>query len=240
MARRLALLDYAGRNNTWVIEDDSDGDLSYSGAAVPSLQGADGHNRVIYVGTTGRSLFPSLEIAYLVVPPTMVELFSKAKKASGGQPCAIDQATLAQFMTEGHFDEHIRRVGELHRQRLEALTESVGTELKGFVQLQPAQAGLHALGWLDRKVDEDMFAECAEKTGLDVPLLSTFGKTALVRPGVVFGFAPFSEIKIRQSISALGKALRTAQKARRRQTRKERASPEQLVGFFRRLFAANR
>jgi GntR family transcriptional regulator / MocR family aminotransferase len=115
----------------------------------------------------------------------------------------------------------------------------VGTELKGFVQLQPAEAGLHAVGWLNRNVDEDLFAECAEKTGLDVPLLSTFGKTALVRPGVVFGFAPFSEIKIRQSISALGKALRSAQKARVRQKRKERASAEEPVGFFRRLFAAH-
>lgn len=239
MARRLALLDYAGRNNTWVIEDDSDGDLSYSGTWMPSLQGADGHNRVLYVGTTGRSLFPSLEIGYVVVPATVLELFSKAKEASGGQPCVIDQATLGLFLTEGHFDEHIRRVSGLYRERLEALSESVQTELKGFVQLQPTQAGLHAVGWLNRNVDEDLFAECVEKTGLDVPLLSTFGKTALVRPGVVFGFAPFSEIKIRQSISALGKALRSAQKARVREKRKQRTA-EQPVGFFRRLFAASR
>ena len=240
MARRLALLDYASRNKTWVIEDDSDGDLSYSGEGAPSLQGADRHDRVIYLGTTGRSLFPSLEIAYVVVPPSLLELFSKAKEISGGQACVIDQATLALFMTEGHFDQHVRRANLLYQQRLQALTGSVETELKGIIQLEPAHAGLHAVGWLNRNIEEDLVAECAEKAGLDLPLLSSFGKTALVRPGVVFGFAPFSENKIRQSISALGKALRSAQKARLRQRRKERASSERQPGFLRRLFTVPR
>jgi GntR family transcriptional regulator/MocR family aminotransferase len=240
LARRLALLDYASQNNTWIVEDDSDGDFSYSGPAMPSLQGADRHNRVIYLGTTGKSLFPSLEIGFLVVPAQVLELFSKTKEITGGQPCAIDQATLALFISEGHFDQYVQRATALYQQCFQALSESVESELKGLVQLQPPQAGLHAVGWLNRNVDEDLVTECAEKTGVELPLLSTFGKTALVRPGVVFGFASFSEAKIRQSVKALGKALRSAHKSRMRQRRRNRSFSEQLPGFFRRLFTAYR
>ena len=170
----------------------------------------------------------------------MMETFAKAKEISGGQPCVIDQATLGLFIKEGHFERHVQRVSVIYHQRLQALSQSVETELDGFIQLQPAQGGLHAVGWLNRNLDENRIADCANSTGLELPPLSAFGKTALVRPGVVFGFASFSEEKIRQSIRALGQALRSGQKQRALLTAPSDSPHSEKAGFFRRLFAPRR
>jgi GntR family transcriptional regulator / MocR family aminotransferase len=212
LPRRIALLNFARKTGTWIIEDDSDGDFSYMGRPLPSLQGADDQNRVIYLGTTGKTLFPSLEIGYVVVPLSLMESFSKTKEIMGGQPCVIDQAVLAAFIGEGHFDRHLQRMNIIYHQRLQALSESVGSELRGYIDLETANGGLHAVGWLARGLNEDVVANGAARAGIELPLLSTFGKTALTRPGVIFGFASFSERMIRQTIERFGQALRSPQK----------------------------
>lgn len=211
LPRRLALLDFARQTGAWILEDDCDGDFCYSGRPLPSLQGTDSYHRVIYLGSTGRTLFSSLEIGYLVVPLSLMENFSKVKEILGGQPCVIDQATLASFLSEGHFDRHVRRMNVLYYQRLQTLAESVHSELSGFIDLEPTQGGLHAVGWLARGLEEERVASSAAQAGIELPLLSNFGKTALVRPGVVFGFAAFSEKVIRQTVKSLGEILRGPQ-----------------------------
>jgi GntR family transcriptional regulator / MocR family aminotransferase len=212
LPRRLSLLNFARKTGARIIEDDSDGDFSYMGRPLPSLQGADEQNRVIYLGTTGKTLFPSLEIGYVVVPLSLMESFSKTKEIMGGQPCVIDQAVLAAFIGEGHFDRHLQRMNIIYHQRLQALSDSVGSELRGFIDLEPANGGLHAVGWLARGLDEATVANGAARAGIELPLLSSFGKTAMVRPGVVFGFASFSERMIRQTIERFGQALRAPEK----------------------------
>jgi GntR family transcriptional regulator/MocR family aminotransferase len=208
LTRRLALIDYARETNTWILEDDSDGDFCYNSRPVASLQGLDDQKRVIYLGTTGKTVFPSLEIGYLVVPLSLLESFSKAKEIVGGSPCAIDQATLAHFLLEGHFDRHLQRMNAIYYQRLQALSEAVDSELDGYIDLEPATGGLHAVGWLARGLDETAVANSAAGAGIELPVLSSYGRTALVRPGVLFGFASFTEKKIRQTIQRLGQALR--------------------------------
>jgi GntR family transcriptional regulator / MocR family aminotransferase len=235
LPRRLALLEYARKTNTWIIEDDSDGDFSYMGRPLPSLQGADEQNRVIYLGTTGKTLFPSLEIGYAVVPLSLMESFSKTKEIMGGHPCVIDQAVLAAFIAEGHFDRHLQRMKIIYHQRLQTLADSVGTELRGFIDLEPANSGLHAIGWLARGLDESVVANGALRAGIELPLLSSFGRTALVRPGVVFGFASFSERMIRGTIERFGHALKSPRKY-------PALAPvcngtPQKSGFFQRIFA---
>ena len=205
--RRLALLEFAKQTGTWIIEDDSDGDFSYSGRPLPSLQGSD-ENRVVYLGTTGKTLFPSLEIGYTVVPLSLMESFSKTKEIMGGQPCVIDQATLARFLSEGHFDRHVHRMNLIYYQRLQALADSVRTDLHGYIDMEPTNGGLHAVGWLNRNLDEESVRNAAASAGVELPLLSSYGKTALVRPGVVFGFASYNESKIRQMVRRFGQVLR--------------------------------
>jgi GntR family transcriptional regulator/MocR family aminotransferase len=236
LPRRLALLNFARKTGTWIIEDDSDGDFSYMGRPLPSLQGADDQNRVIYLGTTGKTLFPSLEIGYVVVPLSLMESFSKTKEIMGGQPCVIDQAVLATFIGEGHFDRHLQRMNIIYHQRLQALSDSVGTELRGFIDLEPSNGGLHAVGWLARGLDEDVVANGAARAGIELPLLSSFGKTALTRPGVVFGFASFSERMIRQTVERFGQALRSPQKFPALPSAPTLAPPR--PSFFQRLLPA--
>jgi GntR family transcriptional regulator/MocR family aminotransferase len=190
------------------LEDDSDGDFCYNSRPVPSLQGLDDQKRVVYLGTTGKTLFPSLEIGYLVVPLSLLESFSKAKEIMGGSPSAVDQATLAHFLLEGHFDRHLQRMNGIYYQRLQALSESADSELDGYIDLEPATGGLHAVGWLARGLDETTVANAAAGAGIELPVLSSYGRTAMVRPGVLFGFASFTEKKIRQTIQRLGQALR--------------------------------
>ena len=235
LPRRLALLDFARQTGAWVLEDDCDGDFCYSGRPLPSLQGADNYHRVIYLGSTGRTLFSSLEIGYLVVPLSLMENFSKVKEIMGGQPCVIDQATLASFLSEGHFDRHVRRMNVLYYQRLQALADSVQSELSGFIDLEPTQGGLHAVGWLARGLEEERVTSSAAQAGIELPLLSTFGKTALVRPGVVFGFAAFSEKIIRQTVKSLGEILRGPQMPKALPPVGGMENGKR--GFFQRLFA---
>lgn len=209
LPRRLALLEFARKTNTWIIEDDSDGDFSYSGRPLPSLQGADDQNRVIYLGTTAKTVFPSLEIAYVVVPLSLMESFSKTKEIMGGHASIIDQATLARFLSEGYFDHHVQRMNQIYYARMQALAQSADAELGDYIDLEPATGGLHAVGWLKRGLDEEVLTNCAASAGIELPLLSSYGRTALVRPGVVFGFAAYTEKKIRHTIQKLGQALRT-------------------------------
>ncbi|HEX3681115.1 MAG TPA: PLP-dependent aminotransferase family protein [Bryobacteraceae bacterium] len=209
LARRAALIEFARDTGAWIIEDDCAGEFSYSGQALASLQGEDESGRVLYLGTTGTTLFPALEIAYLVAPPSLLDRFSKTKELLGAQPCAIHQATLARFIGEGYLNEHVQRMNGLYYQRLQALAQSVDSELDEFIELEPAEAGLHAVGWLKRGVDEQAVTHCAAAAGVELPVLSNFGRTALMRPGVVFGFASFSEKQIRRAAKKLGSALRS-------------------------------
>jgi GntR family transcriptional regulator / MocR family aminotransferase len=141
-----------------------------------------------------------------------MESFSKTKEIMGGQPCVIDQAVLAAFISEGHFERHLQRMKILYHQRLETLADSVDRDLRGFIHLEPSNSGMHAVGWLARGLDESVVANGAARAGIELPLLSSFGRTALVRPGVVFGFASFSERMIRNTISRFGLALKAPQK----------------------------
>jgi GntR family transcriptional regulator/MocR family aminotransferase len=235
LSRRLSLLAFARVAETWIIEDDSDGDFSYMGRPLPSLQGSDEQNRVIYLGTTGKTLFSSLEIGYVVVPLSLMESFSKTKEIMGGQPCVIDQAVLAMFIAEGHFDRHLQRMNIIYHQRLQALGNAVESDLRGFIDLEPASAGLHAVGWLARGLEENVVADGAARAGVELPLLSSFGRTALVRPGVVFGFASFSERMIRGTVAKFSQVLKSADKYP--PLLPEPSEMSQKTGFFQRLFA---
>lgn len=208
-ARRTALLDFAEVCGSWIVEADADSEFCYSGRPLPSLQGADQRGRVVYV-----SGFHQLQIGYLIVPEGLRERFAKTAMLIGARPPAMDQATLERFLRDGHFDEHVRRMNALYYRRLQTLAESVDSELDEFIDLEPAGAGLHAVGWLKRGVEEQVVAECAARAGVELPVLSCFGRTALLRPGVVFGFAAFSEKQIRRAVRKLRRALEGSMRPR--------------------------
>lgn len=186
-ARRLQLLDWAARSGSWILEDDYDSDYRYEGMPISSLQGLDGNSRVIYIGTFSKVLFPSLRLGYLVVPADLVERFQMVRVAMDIGPATLYQAVLAEFIQEGHFARHIRRMRLLYRERRNALVDNLETELGDAVKVTGEQAGMHLCVVLNKVSDREI-VERASRAGLWLVCLSS---SYMGRPkcqGFILGF----------------------------------------------------
>ena len=151
LGRRLQLLEWAGRNQAWILEDDYHSDFRYTGRPLAALQGLDQQRRVVYLGTFSKVLFPSLRLAYLVVPPDLVEAFLAVRDFSCRCPPLLTQATLADFISEGHFARHIRRMCRLYATRQRAFIEVAPDQTRWFARAgtggsRDAPIGLAARG----------------------------------------------------------------------------------------------
>jgi GntR family transcriptional regulator/MocR family aminotransferase len=207
LPRRLALLDWLSRAGAWVIEDDYDSEYRYSGRPIAALQGLDFTGRVIYIGTFSKVLFPSLRLGYLVLPPDLVEAFIAARALVDRHSPLIDQAVLTDFITEGHFSRHIRRMRALYGERQEVLLEAARQELAGALELQPVESGMHLVGWLPQGTDDRAAAQIALEHGVETPALSAYAIDPLRRPGLLLGFAAFSPREIHEGVRKLAGAL---------------------------------
>ena len=125
-SRRRQLLDYAAAHNVWVVEDDYDSEFRYGARPLPALQGLDKHGRVIYLGTFSKTLFPAMRLAYLVLPPDLVEAFARALNELFREGQTMQQAVLARFLAEGHYASHIRRMRAVYGARHDALMHAIG------------------------------------------------------------------------------------------------------------------
>src|SRR5204863_3642283 len=137
LARRLSLLEWARERGAFVIEDDYDSEFRYAGRPLAALQGLDRDGRVIYLGTFSKVLFPSLRLGYLIVPPDLSAAFARARAAADRFACTLTQAVVADFIAEGHFARHIRRMRTLYAARQEALVRAVRRELGGVIDVEP-------------------------------------------------------------------------------------------------------
>ena len=229
LSRRLALLDWAGRRGSWVVEDDYDGEYRYAGAPLPALQGLDegfgeagagrgpSSGRVVYVGTFSKVLYPSLRLGFLVAPPDLVEAFVVAKELADRQAPTMEQAVLADFISEGHLATHLRRTRALHARRGEALASAIRTRMDGLLEAEPPAAGLHLLARLAggsgrRKgsegvgppQDDRRASEAALRSGVEALPLSAFHAGPPARPGgLVLGYAGFTEDEILRAVERL-------------------------------------
>jgi len=167
-----------------VVEDDYDSEFRYVKRPLAAAQGLDGHGRVIYVGTFSRVVFPSLRIGYLTAPPALVDAFLAARTFADTQPATLAQATLTDFMDAGHFERHIRRMRNLYRERQEVLVDAARAELAGRLDVQPAEAGMHLIGWLPEGRDDLDASRRAAREGIDAIRLSFFALRRVRRGGV--------------------------------------------------------
>ncbi|HLB90678.1 MAG TPA: PLP-dependent aminotransferase family protein, partial [Terriglobales bacterium] len=142
LRRRLALLEWARRSHTLIFEDDYDSEYRYSGRPIPALQGLDRAGSVIFAGSFNEVLFPALRLAYLIVPSGMVDRFAAAQSVSMRHAPLIDQAVLCDFITEGHFARHIRRMRELYAERLSVFLDCARRRLDGMLEVPDVEAGL--------------------------------------------------------------------------------------------------
>jgi len=209
LSRRLALLEWAGRAGAWVIEDDYDSEYRYAGRPLAALQGLDRERRVVYLGTFSKVLFPALRIGYVVVPPDLFDAFCAARALSDRHSPTVEQAVLADFIAEGHFARHIRRMRALYAERQAALVAAGREELGGLLELKPADAGLHLTGLLPEGWSDLEAARAAESRGVDAQPLSAFHLRPPARGGLVLGYAAYDEREISDGVRRLADALRS-------------------------------
>jgi GntR family transcriptional regulator/MocR family aminotransferase len=207
LRRRLSLLEWARRSRTIIFEDDYDSEYRYSGRPIPALQGLDRAAVVIFAGSFTDVLFPALRLAYLVVPSDMVDVFAAAESVSTHHPPLIDQAILCDFIREGHFARHVRRMRELYAERLSVLVESARERLSGLLEIPEVEAGLRTVAWLRGGILAERAARAAAEYDVEVIPLSQYAYGRARRDGIVLGFAAVDAREIRRGVEQLGRAL---------------------------------
>ena len=213
LRRRLALLDWAQHTKAWILEDDYDGEFRYRGRPLLALQALDRAGRVIYLGTFSRVLLPSLRLGYLVLPHALVNSFLAMRAVSDDSPPLLTQAATAEFLGQGHFARHVRRMRAMYAERRAVLLDAAHTHLRELLHLQPDEAGLQMVGWLKDGISEGDAQAHAQRRGLDVRPLAPCCVRPLGRPGLVLGFAGFPSSRIRTAAAELSRALREARNA---------------------------
>lgn len=209
LPRRLALLEWASQAGAWVLEDDYDSEYRYAGRPLAALQGLDSEGRVIYLGTFSKVLFPALRLGYMIVPPDLVDAFAAARALVDRHSPTLDQAALADFISDGHFARHIRRMRALYAERQAILVEAATHELSGTLDVHSAEAGMHLVGWLPEGVDDVEASRRAAANGVAAPPLSMYSLQLLRRGGLLLKYTAVGEKEIREGVQRLAKALHT-------------------------------
>ncbi|MEO0997166.1 MAG: PLP-dependent aminotransferase family protein [Pseudomonadota bacterium] len=208
LARRLALIEWAAQSDALILEDDYNGEYRYAGRPLPALYGLAPPGRVIYTGSFSKLLIPSLRIGYVVVPPDAVDVFAAARWLVDRHSPPLEQAVLTEFIDEGHFARHVRRMRTLYAERQAALVDAASKDLDGILDVPAMDAGLHLIGWLGDGVGEASLLNAAAAAGLELAPTSWFADRELVRPSVILGYAPFRGAEIRRATRALSAAFR--------------------------------
>jgi GntR family transcriptional regulator/MocR family aminotransferase len=206
LARRLALLGWAKRAGAYILEDDYDSEFRYACRPIATLQGLDTAARVIYIGTFSKVLFPSIRIGYMILPPALVDPFLKVRRMIDIHSPMLEQAVLADFIGEGHYLRHLRRMRTLYAERRGALLNAT----KNLpLQMDAPEAGIHCVGWLPDGVGEMEVVKKARDYDLELTPISTFSIEPPARKGLLLGYGGYSVLQIKNSARRLGELLRS-------------------------------
>ncbi len=204
VTRRFELLDWADRYGAWILEDDYDCEYRYKGRPVAALQGLDVGGRVIYVGTFSKVLFPGIRLGYLVVPRRLVDSFSRAYRLIHSRVSPVQQAVLTDFIVEGHFSRHIRRMRTLYDGRRRAFLEAVTDLLGKKLRVGPTESGMHISAWLPGGADDNALSAAAAKGDLVATPLSQFYLEPRDKPGLVLGYTAIPADRMHRTVERLG------------------------------------
>ncbi|WP_028603857.1 PLP-dependent aminotransferase family protein [Ottowia thiooxydans] len=208
LPRRLELLEWASQRQAWIIEDDYDSEFRYHGRPLPALKSLDRDGRVLYTGTFSKVLFPGLRLAYLVVPETQIKNFRDSANHLGGLGSILTQATVADFMEQGHFARHLRKMRSLYAARRGYLVDALSTTFGSRLHVQPQAGGIHVLAHLSTSHHDKALAEAAQAHGLAVEALSNWRMRRSRQGGLLMGFAGFTtKEQALTSVEQLGAVL---------------------------------
>ena len=207
LRRRLALLEWAERRAAWILEDDYDSEYRFSGRPLEALQALDRTGRVIYIGSFSKMLLPSLRLGYLVAPPELVEPLLATRRSIDVHPPILEQLALADFIQEGHFVRHLRRMRQHYERRRNCLLRELDEHLSDLLAVYTPDVGMQLVGWLPPGVDDHRATGLAAGAGIAVVPVSAFSLEPLPRGGLIFGFAGIAEDDIRRGVRTLAGAL---------------------------------
>ncbi|MGG2398466.1 PLP-dependent aminotransferase family protein [Pseudomonas sp. SH1-B] len=213
LGRRLQLLEWAKREDSWIIEDDYDGEYRYSGTPLAPLAALDRQQRVIYVGTFGKLAFPALRLGYMVLPTALAEPFARCRALEMRHSEVGSQAVMAEFIAAGHFQRHVRRMRQAARSRRDALLQAWPQKVAGCAALPPVNAGLHLCVRVDSLARERELLHAAHGAGVEMNGLSSYWlensqEPEDARAGLVLGFAAVPEAQIVEAVARLRQAWR--------------------------------
>ena len=209
LERRLALLQWASRTGAWIVEDDYDSEYRYAGRPLTALQGLDSAERVLYIGTFNKTLFPALRLGYLVAPENLIDWLLPMRRIGAQHTPTLDQMTLADFMIEGHYARHLRRLRMVCRERRDTLLAVAKRELPDLLEIPHSETGLHTVGWLPHGVDDRQVCTAAFEQGVEAAALSTYHMGPCARGGLLLGYGGLKPQEIEDGMRRLAAATRT-------------------------------
>jgi GntR family transcriptional regulator/MocR family aminotransferase len=207
MEERLNLLQIAKNYGAWIIEDDYESEYRLRGRPIPAMQGLDRTGQVIYVGTFAKTLFPSLRIGFVVVPQELIRGFERAITTTGQYPPLLLQVALADFICEGYFASHIRRMRRLYAKRQATFISACREYLDPWLELSEIDAGMQLVGRFKCDLDDGDLHAAALSRGIDFTRLSTQYRHFTPEQGAMLGFAGVREVEVDPGMARLRSAF---------------------------------
>ena len=207
LPHRLAMLQWAQQHDALIIEDDYDGELRYDGRPLAALQGL-APDRVIYLGTFSKVLFPALRLSYIVLPQGLVRPFVQAKQLIDRGAPTLTQAAVADFIREGHFERHLRHLRQAYAQRRQTLVAALEEHLPQLVHYADEPAGLHVMLYLPPELSEMGVVQAAAEVGVGVYPAMPYFMERPSPPAILLGFSGLSELEIATGVARLGEVVR--------------------------------
>jgi GntR family transcriptional regulator/MocR family aminotransferase len=208
LRRRLALLRWASATGAWVVEDDYDSEFRYGERALPCLHGLDSDGRVIYLGSFSKAVFPALRLGFLILPKDLVERTASARWTE--LLPWLDQAVLAEFIREGHFARHLRRMRSLYRERLEALESSARRHCQGALHLRPVRTGLHAVADLEDADAAEVYDHALARGVEVMPVSEYYMDEGRAPQALMLGFGAVPPEAVERGMQDLAVAIEAA------------------------------
>jgi GntR family transcriptional regulator/MocR family aminotransferase len=215
MSRRAALLEFAHRHGAVIIEDDYDCEFRFGERPLDALQTLDRSGCVLYIGTFAKTLFPALRLGFIVAPPWAREPLVTAKRIADGGTPALTQAALAEFITAGHLDRHVRRMRQIYAARRHTLLDGLRRELAQWLAPVESLAGLHLATLCRQPLDVPDLVQRARQAGVGILSLQTYSLGKPATPGLIFAYGAIDEPAIAEALPRLrrvyARCLRAAQ-----------------------------
>ena len=207
LPRRLELLNWAQQTGGLIIEDDYDSEFRYGEKPIPALQGLDKSDSVLYIGTFSKVLFPSLRIGYLVLPKSLVAIFTRAKWLSDRHLPILEQQVLADFIESGYLERHIRKMRSIYDKRRQTLVKALKKHFGKCATILGEKAGIHVMVRFKSYLSDEEIIKKAAKVGIGMMSANPHYLTNHPTGEFIFGYGDLTETQLTEGIRRLAQII---------------------------------